>query len=64
LATQNGSLDAFGRNAAFVSQEDHLREIGASLSGISRRRCATRQKIYFLPDLIENCLERGEQFRF
>jgi hypothetical protein len=63
LVTQNGSLDALRRNAAFVSKEDHLSEIGAPLSGISRRRRATRQKIYFLPDLVENRLECGEQFR-
>jgi hypothetical protein len=62
-AAQNGILNAFGRNTAFVSKKDHLGEIGAPLSGISRCCRATRQEIYLVPDLIENSLERGKQFR-
>ena len=46
-----------------MSKKNHLGEIGAPLSGISRCRCTTWQEIYFLPDLIENCLERRKQLR-
>jgi hypothetical protein len=63
LAAENGILDALRRNAALVSKENHLGEIGAPLSGVSCCRCATWQKIYFLPDLIENRLELRERLR-
>jgi len=56
LAAENGILDALRRNAALVGEENHLGEIGATLRGVSRCRCATRQEIYFVPDLIENRL--------